>query len=135
MPPVLLPLLLAAALLPLPLHAEEENPAPVAAAQQSVQARIADLEQRLAASEQQREALGAELQASHGERENAQLQRLRQDNQRLKLQLKKTQAATPDRLLSDQQMWFGIGAAAALLGVVLGALLRGNSRTRREWIN
>jgi hypothetical protein len=63
------------------------------------------------------------------------LQRLRQENQRLKLQLKKAQADAPQPLLGDQQQWFGIGAGAALLGVILGALLRGNRRSRREWIN
>lgn len=134
MRPALLPLLFAAALLPLHLHAEE-SPEPAAEALSTAQAQIDDLTQRLAASEQQREALGAELQANNGERESVQLQRLRQENQRLKLQLKKAQAEAPARLLSDQQAWFAVGAAAALLGTLLGALLRGNRRTRREWIN
>lgn len=134
MRPTLLPLLLAAVLLPAHLHAEE-SPAQPAAPVTAEQAQIDELARRLAASEQQREALTAELNSNDGERENAQLQRLRQENQRLKLQLKKTQAEVPGRLLSDQQMWFAVGAGAALLGVILGALLRGNRRTRREWIN
>jgi len=126
--------LFALLLLPLDLHAEQ-NPSPALPAATAEQARIDALEQRLAASEQQREALGAELQASGGERDNVQLQRLRQENQRLKLHLKKTQADTSQPLLGDQQQWFVVGAGAALLGVILGALLRGNRRTRREWIN
>ncbi|UTW07456.1 translation initiation factor 2 [Pseudomonas benzenivorans] len=122
-------LLLVIGLLPLHLHAEESPGQPQA------QEQIEALEQRLAASEAQRDALNAELQANNGERESAQLQRLRQENQRLKLQLKKTQADTPARLLSEQQTWFAVGAGAGLLGVILGAMLRGNRRTRREWIN
>ncbi|MEX6502126.1 translation initiation factor 2 [Pseudomonas zhanjiangensis] len=140
MRPVLLPWLLAATLLPLHLHAEQ-TPDPGDAALLSAHARIDELEQRLATSEQQREELGAELQANaamlanNGERDSAQLQRLRQENRRLKLQLQKTQAAVPARLISEQQLWFVIGVAATLLGTLLGALLRGNRRTRREWIN
>lgn len=129
-----LSLLFAVSLLALPLHAEQSPPQAEPEAS-SAEARIAELERRLATSEQQRDALGAELQATNGERESAQLQRLRQENQRLKLQLKTTQAEAPGRLLSDQQQWFAVGAGAALLGVILGALLRGKRRSRREWIN
>ncbi|HBX55990.1 translation initiation factor 2 [Pseudomonas sp. UBA2684] len=128
-----LSLLFAALLLPAYLHAEESLPQAVATT--SEQAQIDDLEQRLATSEQQRETLNAELQAANGERESAQLLRLRQDNQRLKLQLKKAQAEAPERLFSEQQMWFAVGAGAGLLGVMVGAMLRGNRRSRREWIN
>ncbi|MNE31426.1 SH3 domain-containing protein [compost metagenome] len=126
--------LFALLLLPLALHAEQTPPA-LAATATAEQVQIDALKQRLATSEQQREALGAELQASAGERESAQLQRLRQENQRLKLHLKKTQANAPQPLLGDRQQWFVAGAGAALLGVILGALLRGNRRSRREWIN
>ncbi|WP_324730954.1 translation initiation factor 2 [Pseudomonas paeninsulae] len=126
--------LFALLLLPLGLHAEQTPPAPSAAAT-AEQAQIDALQQRLATSEQQREALGAELQASGGERESALSQRLHQENQHLKLQLKKNQAVAPEPLLGDQQQWFVVGAGAALLGVILGALLRGNRRSRREWIN
>lgn len=129
-----LSLLVAVLLLPAYLHAEE-SPPPAAAAATNAEAQLDALEQRLAASEQQREALSAELQANNGEHENAQVQRLRQENQRLKLQLKEARAAAPARLLSDQQTWFAVGAGAGLLGVLVGALLRGNRRTRREWIN
>lgn len=105
-------------LLPCPLLAEQDPQQPlseVAAAQME--------EQRLIASEQQREALSAEI------------QRLRQDNQRLKLQLKTAQAAIPERLVSEQQMWFAIGAGCAVSGVLVGALLRNGRRSRREWLN
>jgi hypothetical protein len=116
-------------LLPLALHAEQTPPAT------AEQAQIDALEQRLATSEQQREAMGAELQASGGNSDSALIQRLRQENQRLKLQLKKTQADAPEPLLDDRQQWFAVGAGAALLGVILGGLLRGKRRSRREWIN
>ncbi len=100
-----------------------------------MQAQIDELEQRLAISEQQREALGAELQSSASERETVQLQRLRQDNQRLKLELKKAQSSTAPAFISEQQMWFAIGAGAGLLGVIIGALLRRGRRSQSEWLN
>ena len=102
-----------------------------------MQAQIDELEQRLAISEQQREALGAELQSSASERENVQLQRLRlrQDNQRLKLELKKAQSSIAPAFISEQQMWFAIGAGAGLVGVIIGALLRRGRRSQSEWLN
>jgi hypothetical protein len=121
-------------LLPFALHAEQTPPA-LSATATAEQAQIDALEQHLATSEQQREALGAELQASGGNSDSALIQRLRQENQRLQLQLKKTQADAPEPLLDDRQQWFAVGAGAALLGVVLGGLLRGKRRSRREWIN
>ena len=74
--------------------AEERPPQPLVEST-SAQAQIDDLEQRLALSEEQRNALSTELQNTANEHETAQLQRLRQDNQRLKLQLKKAQASAP----------------------------------------
>lgn len=85
------------------------------------------LEQRLAQSEQLRN----EQEASSA----VQLQRLRQENQRLRLQLKESQAQAQPRLLSEEQTWFALGAALSLISVILGALLRGSRKTRREWIN
>ena len=108
--------------------AEESPPQPLVEST-SAQAQIDDLEQRLALSEEQRNALSTELQKT------AQLQRLRQDNQRLKLQLKKAQASAPPPLISEQQMWFATGAGAGLLGVIIGALLRNGRRSRKEWLN
>lgn len=113
----------------------EESPTPPLAEATSAQTQIDELEERLAFSEAQREALNSELQNSVGERETVQLQRLRQDNQRLKLQLKKAQASAPQPLISEQQTWFAIGAGAGLLGVIIGALLRRGRRSRSEWLN
>ena len=110
-------------------------PAAPAVASDSLVAQLGQLQRLLAESERQRNELSTQLEAASGERENAQLSRLRQENQRLKLQLKEARAAAPARLLSDQQTWFAVGAGAGLLGVLVGALLRGNRRTRREWIN
>lgn len=64
-----------------------------------------------------------------------QLQRLRQENQRLRLQLKESQAQAQPRLLSEEQTWFALGAALSLVSMVFGALLRGRRKSRREWIN
>lgn len=120
----------------LPVAAQaEESPTPPLAEATSAQTQIDELEERLALSEAQREALSSELQSSASERETVQLQRLRQDNQRLKLQLKKAQASAPQPLVSEQQMWFAIGAGAGLLGVIVGALLRRGRRSRSEWLN
>jgi SH3 domain protein len=113
----------------------EENPPQTLAEATSAQTQIDELEQRLALSEDQRAALSTELQNSSSERETVQLQRLRQENQRLKLQLKKAQSSAPQPLISEQQMWFATGAGAGLLGVIIGALLRSGRRSRREWLN
>lgn len=98
-------------------------------------ARLTELQQRLDESEKQRAALAQQLQNADGERESVQLARLRQDNQRLKLSLKELQAAAPQRLLTEQQQWFVIGAAVALLCVVCGILASGGHRRRRQWLN
>ncbi|MFI8481192.1 translation initiation factor 2 [Pseudomonas sp. NPDC078700] len=127
MRPTKLTLLLAICLLPTALRAEPEP--------ETAQARIDALEQRLALSEDQRVQLNAQLQEQSAERESIQLQRLRQDNQRLKLQLKTAQAQTPPPLISERQQWFAVGAGSGLLGVIIGALLRGSRRRRREWTN
>lgn len=120
--------------LPAVTQAEESPPLPLAEAT-SAQTQIDELEQRLALSEEQREALATELQTSSNERDTVQLQRLRQENQRLKLQLKKAIASAPQPLISEQQMWFATGAGAGLLGVIIGALLRRGRRSRSEWLN
>ncbi|MBX9762056.1 MAG: translation initiation factor 2 [Pseudomonadaceae bacterium] len=131
------PLFLLLSLCTAPLAFAEEVPPQPLAEVTSMQAQIDELEQRLAISEQQREALGAELQSSASERENVQLQRLRlrQDNQRLKLELKKAQSSIAPAFISEQQMWFAIGAGAGLLGVIIGALLRRGRRSQSEWLN
>lgn len=113
----------------------EESPAQTLAEATSAQTQVDELEQRLAISEEQREALSAQLQSNANEHETAQLQRLRQDNQRLKLELKKAHASAPKPLISEQQMWFATGAGAGLLGVIIGALLRRGRRSRSEWLN
>ncbi|RMH84907.1 translation initiation factor 2 (IF-2, GTPase) [Pseudomonas sp. AOB-7] len=107
-------------------QAEETSPQPLAAAT-SAEAQADTLEQRLAQSEQ----LRSEQQANSA----AQMQRLRQENQRLRLQLKESQARQQPGLLSEEQTWFALGAGLSLLSVLVGALLRGRRKTRREWIN
>ncbi|KXG82444.1 translation initiation factor 2 [Pseudomonas mosselii] len=114
---------------------------PFAAAEQPLSleagARITELQQRLEESEKQRDALTLQLQNQDNARESAQLSRLRQDNQRLKLAVKELQAASsaPQRLLTDQQQWFLIGSVVALLSAVCGILASGGHRRRRQWLN
>lgn len=125
-------LLLAALTLASAAHAEEQVSPAMPQTDEST-AQILSLQQQLAESERQRQALQADSEA--GERDNAQLSRLRQDNQRLKLQLKQAQAQEPQRLLSEQQLWFAIGAGTALLAFVVGRLSAGGRNKRRsEWI-
>ncbi|MBB2884628.1 MULTISPECIES: hypothetical protein [Pseudomonas] len=119
-----------------PAHAEESanggNSTPLSL---SAGSQITELQQRLKESEQQRETLSKQLQTTDGERESAQLSRLRQENQRLKLQLKEALASPLPRLLTDQQQWFVIGAAVALLALLCGIFASGATRKRRQWLN
>lgn len=116
-------------------HAEETQPPAVAAAPVANDAQIEALQRQLADSEQKRSELLTQLEGSMVERENAQMARLRQDNQKLKLQVREAQSRQPKSPLNEKQTWFLIGAAAALLGVLTGALLRGSRKSRRQWIN
>ena len=123
-----------------PLAMAGQTPAPVItsvvnAEVRAMNAQLDQLEQRLAESERLRGELSAQLEGSQAEQENAQLTRLRQDNQRLKLQLKAAQAQPPERLISEQQQWFALGAGVAFLGFILGALARGKRRSQRTWSN
>ena len=126
MRPIPLSLLAALLLSSALVQAEQDAPQPLAAAT-SAETQVDALEQRLAQSEQLRE----ELQANSA----AQLQRMREDNQRLRQQLKESQSQTQRGLLSEEQTWFALGAGLSLVSVLVGALLRGRRRTRREWIN
>ncbi len=131
-----LPLLFATLFLSSWAVAEETSlPLPAAAPAVTVVAsndtRISELQQQLAESERQR----TELQANSSEQGNAQLSRLRQDNQRLKLQLKQAQAQQPPRLLNEQQLWYVIGGGSALLAFIVGRLSGGRRNKRRsEWV-
>ncbi|MDD0972578.1 translation initiation factor 2 [Pseudomonas fontis] len=129
-----LSMLLLCLLLMTPL-ARAEDPAASTPLSLSAGAQITDLQQRLKESEQQRETLSQQLHNADSERESAQLTRLRQENQRLKLQLKEAQASGLPRLLTDQQQWFLIGGAVALLAAVCGILAGGTFRRRRQWLN
>lgn len=101
----------------------------------SAGSQITELQQRLKESERQHEALKLQLRNADSERESAQLASLRQENQRLKLQLEKSQANPLPKLLTDQQQWFVIGAAVALLAVLCGIFASGSHRRRRQWLN
>jgi len=111
-------------------QAEESTPLSLSAGSQ-----ITELQQRLQDSERQREALVKQLQNADNERESAQLTRLRQENQRLKLALKEAQASVSPRLLSDQQQWFVTGGGVALIAVLCGIFASGSHRRRKQWLN
>ncbi|SCZ09595.1 MULTISPECIES: translation initiation factor 2 [unclassified Pseudomonas] len=119
-----------------PAHGEESpegsHSAPLSL---SAGSQIAELQQRLKDSERQREELSRQLKNADSERESAVLGRLRQENQRLKLQLKEAQASPLPRLLTDQQQWFVIGAGVALLALLCGIFASGGRRQRRQWLN
>lgn len=101
----------------------------------SAGSQIIDLQQRLKDSERQREELSKQLQSADAERESPQLIRLRQENQRLKLQLKEAQAVSPQRILTDQQQWFVAGGGVALIALLCGIFASGGRRQRRQWLN
>ncbi|MDF2394435.1 translation initiation factor 2 [Pseudomonas sp. 3MA1] len=101
----------------------------------SAGSQITELQQRLKESERLREELSKQLQSADAERESPQLVRLRQENQRLKLQLKEAQANPVPRLLTDQQQWFVTGGGVALIALLCGIFASGGHRKRRQWLN
>jgi len=101
----------------------------------SADAQVTELQQRLKESERQREALGKQLQSADAARESVQLSRLRQENQRLAQQLKEIQGGALTRWLTEQQQWFVIGAAVALIALLCGIFASGGHRRRRQWLN
>ncbi|MDG9886186.1 translation initiation factor 2 [Pseudomonas putida CSV86] len=125
-----LSLLLCLSLLSPLAQAEESTPLSLSAGSQ-----ITELQQRLQDSERQREALAQQLHSADNERESAQLARLRQENQRLKLALKEAQASIAPRLLTEQQQWFVTGGAVALIAVLCGIFASGSHRRRKQWLN
>ena len=69
--------------------------------------------------------------------EQAQLHRLREENQRLKALLRQQQAAPApiaSPLLNEQQQWFAVGGGVGVLGFLLGVLAT-RGRRRRQWLN
>lgn len=119
-----------------PAHGEESTEGSHSASLSlSAGSQINELQQRLKDSERLREELSKQLQNADSERESALLTRLRQENQRLKLQLKEAQANPLPRLLTDQQQWFVVGAGVALLALLCGIFASGGRRQRRQWLN
>ncbi|WP_339530763.1 translation initiation factor 2 [Pseudomonas mucidolens] len=98
-------------------------------------AQITELQQRLKESERLRAELSKQLQSAEATRESTQVSRLRQENQRLALQLKQTQNRILPGWLTDQQQWFVIGAGVALIALLCGIFASGGHRRRRQWLN
>ena len=136
-----------AVLLPcLAVQAEESVNLPLlqpssAGTSQTSTAPAVELRQQLQLMQAERDQLQAQLQEQKQFEEQKQLQesaqvsRLRQENQRLKLQLKEAQASPLPRLLTDQQQWFVIGGAVALVALLCGIFASGGHRKRRQWLN
>jgi len=101
----------------------------------STASQLSDLRQQLAQSERQRDELSKQLQAAGAEQETITLSRLRQENQRLKLQLKEAQSVTPARVLTEPQQWFVAGGGVALIALLCGIFASGWRRQRRQWLN
>ncbi|TXH91854.1 MAG: translation initiation factor 2 [Pseudomonas sp.] len=115
----------------MPIAHAEELQSPAAVPPVDTAGQIIALQQQLAESERQRNALQT---VASGEHQNAQIARLRQDNQRLRLQLKQAQASQAQGLLSEQQLWFAIGGGTTLCAFIVGRLSAGRNRRRSEWI-
>lgn len=98
--------------------------------------RQAELENRLSENLQQRETLRENPEVTASAAGQAQLARLRQENQRLRLQLEALQAQPiPEpRLLNNDQQWFAVGGGVGVLGFLLGVLTT-RGRRRRQWLN
>lgn len=101
----------------------------------STASQLTELRQRLAESEKQRDELSRQLQNADTERESILVSRLRQENQRLKLQLKEAQSVVPARLLTEQQQWFVTGGGVAMTALLCGIFASGWRRRRRQWLN
>lgn len=96
--------------------------------------RQAELEQRLSDNQDQRDAIKEDPEAVASAAGQAQLARLRQENQRLRVQLEQEQSKAQPQLLNDQQQWFAVGGGVGVLGFLLGVLTT-RGRRRRQWLN
>lgn len=95
---------------------------------------ITDLQQRLKESERLRSELSQALKSVDAARESKQLSQLRQENQTLKQQLSQAEANPGFNLLTEQQKWFAIGGAVALLALLCGIFATGGRKQRRQWL-
>ncbi len=121
--------LLVALCLSAPLHAQETASPAAEAAAPAEQPSPAFNE----AEQPSTEAVGRRVEDER-DQANAQLTRLRQENQRLRTQLQEEQAKLPPALLSDQQQWFAVGGGVGVLGFLAGVLVS-RGRRRRQWLN
>ena len=134
------PLLLCLSLIAPVLQAEPFSLAATAPqsspAESQLQEQLVAVRQQLLVGPAEHDELQKALQLARNELDAAQvqLQRLRQDNQRLKLKLQTLQSQQPAALLNEQQRWFALGAALVLLTLLLNRLLLSRSRSK-HWLN
>ena len=95
---------------------------------------ITDLQQRLKESERLRSELSQALKSADTAHESKQLSQLRQENQTLKQQLNQAQSSPGFNLLTEQQKWFVIGGAVALIALLCGIFATGGRKQRRQWL-
>ena len=132
----LLSALLAISAISLTVQGEESNDTEgYALSLPSTASQLSDVRQKLADSERQREELSKRLQSAGAEQETIALSRLRQENQKLKLQLKEAHSVTPQHVLTEQQQWFVAGGGVALIALLCGIFASGWRRRRRQWLN
>lgn len=111
------------------LHAEELPPDAATTGQEAA------LQQRLQDNQERRQALNARIEEDRATAaERAQLAQLREENQRLRLQLQQEQAKPEPLWLGEDQQWFAVGGGVGVLGFLLGVLTT-RGRRRRQWLN
>ncbi len=110
---------------------------------QQLQSSLGQLQEQLAASEQER----SELEAQMGQQNavpSAELdalqqhvKRLKHDNERLRQRLNEQSLAPQHNgLLNTQQTWYALGAITVVLSLLLGMMLRsGGKATKNAWLN
>lgn len=130
--PSLLPLL-AALLLPLPLHAQQAD-APVDPQTPTAEQDIGTLQAELAKVEAERQRLADELANAA---DHAEVERLGRQNLALRDRLAAMEDVAERNQQEQQRKWFIIGGATVAGSLLLGWILAqlGGRRKRSEWLN
>lgn len=147
MRPLLLSTLLAFSITPaLAEEPSAETPNETARLSQQVhqlQSSLGQLQEQLAASEQERSTLEAQMSQQSAvpsaelDALQQQVKRLKHDNERLRQRLSEQSLEPKDNgLLNTQQTWYALGALTVVLSLLLGMMLRsGGKATKNAWLN